>query len=231
MPNFGADGQARLNVYSLELSKQIKKQNVGLLVYKGSCFAMFLHSTVASQDELRAADMLILTSLPKPHHQLQLGGLDVAPANQPSPRSMDDLALEVEELFERQLRLDSLLSMSQKILDELKERLQSCTNSMLPSHNYTLPAGQEQGTYLALEVGGSNLRVALVELDGQATGHQRLRVRRMESSPIDANIRQLKGFAFFDWIADRIRYMLAIPNQLKWAEPLRMGVAWAFPVE
>lgn len=192
---------------------------------------MFLHSPTVSQDEPRAADLLILTSLPNSHDQLQPKGVDVTPAHQPSPRSMDDLALEVEDLFERQLRIESLLSMSKKIQGQLKERLQFCTDSMLPSHNYTLPGGQEQGIYLALEVGGSNLRVALVELDCKAIGHQRLRVRRMESSPIDTNIRQLRGFAFFDWIADRIRYMLAISNQLKWAEPLRMGVAWAFPVE
>lgn len=192
---------------------------------------MCLHSTGVSHDEARAADMLILTSLPKPHDQLQSKGVNVASVHRPPPRSMDDLALEVEDLFERHLKIESLLSMSKKIQGELKERLQSCPDSMLPSHNYTLPAGQEQGIYLALEVGGSNLRIALIELDGQATGHQRLRVRRMESSPIDSKIRQLRGSAFFDWIADRIRYMLAISSQLKWAEPLRMGVAWAFPVE
>lgn len=193
---------------------------------------MFLHSTAVSQDVPPTADMLVLPSLSKPHHQLQSGGVDVAPTHPNSSRSMDAFALEVEDLFERQLRIEILLSMSKKIQGELKERLQSCTctDSMLPSHNYTLPTGQEQGIYLALEVGGSNLRVALVELDGHATGHQRLRVQRMESSPINANIRQLPGFAFFDWIADRIRHMLAIPNQLKLAEPLRLGVAWAFPV-
>lgn len=175
--------------------------------------------------------MLVLTPLSQPHHHLQSGGVDIAPTNQTSPRSIDDFALEVEDLFERQLRIETLLSISKKIQGELKERLQSCTDSMLPSHHYTLPTGQEQGIYLALEVGGSNLRVALIELGGHATGHQRLRVRRMESFPIDASIRQLQGFAFFDWIADRIRYMLAIPNQLKLPEPLRLGVAWAFPVE
>lgn len=192
---------------------------------------MFLHSTAVSQDVPPTADMLVLAPLSQPHHHLQSGGVDATPTYQTSPRSMDDFALEVEDLFERQLRIETLLSISKKIQGELKERLQSCTDSMLPSHNYSLPTGQEQGIYLALEVGGSNLRVALVELDGHATGHQRLRVRRMESSPIDAIIRQLPGFAFFDWIADRIRHMLSIPNQLKLPEPLRLGVAWAFPVE
>lgn len=195
---------------------------------------MFLHSTAVSQDVPTVpptADMLIRTPLSKTDHQLQSRGVNVAPTHQTSPRSMDDFALEVEDIFERQLRIETLLSISKKILGELKERLQSCTDSMLPSYNYTLPAGQEQGTYLALEVGGSNLRIALVELDGHATGHRSLRVRRTESSPIDANIRQLAGFAFFDWIAERIRCMLAIPNQLRLAEPIRLGVAWAFPVE
>ena len=150
-------------------------------------------------------------------------------------RSMNDLLQEVQDLFERQLRIESLLSISRKLQVELKERLDSSLQCMLPSHNYILPSGEERGTYLALEVGGSTLRVATVELSGRSTGAGCLRVRRMECSPIDSHVRKLEGLSFFDWIAERIAEMLvmdkeAYEHMLK-VEPLHMGIAWAFPIE
>ena len=151
------------------------------------------------------------------------------------PRSMDDLLQEVQDLFERQLRVESLLSLSKKLQIELKERLDSSPQCMLPSHNYTLPNGEEKGTYLALEVGGSTLRVALVELSGRSRGSECLRVRRMECSPIDSQVRNLHGLSFFDWIADRIAEMLVMDKEayehMMKVEPLHMGIAWAFPIE
>lgn len=177
------------------------------------------------------ANMLVVTPAPKPPHQLQAGVGDGDNARQSFSRNMEDLMLEVEDLFERQLRIESLLSMSRKLQAELKERLKSSPQSMLPSHNYTLPTGQERGIYLALEVGGSTLRVALVELHGQGVNQERLRVRRIEISPIDANVRHLRELAFFDWIAARIGDMLAMEVNTKMDEPLRMGIAWSFPIE
>ena len=177
------------------------------------------------------ANMLMFTSSPKPPHQLLPKALNGVNVTHIASRSMDDLLLEVEELFTQQLRIESLLSISRKIQSELRERLNSSPQSMLPSYNYTLPTGQERGLYLALEIGGSTLRVALVQLYGKSVNHERLRVRRIKCSPIDAAVRQLKEVAFFDWIADRIRDMLAMENHLTKAEPLRMGIAWSFPVE
>lgn len=178
-----------------------------------------------------AANMLIVTPAPKPPHQLQASMMNGDHVRQLSSRNMEDLMLEVEDLFERQLRIESLLSMSRKLQGELRERLKSGPQSMLPSHNYTLPTGHERGIYLALEVGGSTLRVALVELHGQGVSQERLRVRRIECSPIDANVRQLRELAFFDWIAARIGDMLAMEVNTKMDEPLRMGIAWSFPIE
>ncbi len=175
--------------------------------------------------------MLKFSSSPKLLHQLQPGGLKAGQMEQGASRSLESLTLEVKDLFERHLRIEALLSISKKIRGELKERLQFSPQSMLPSHNYTLPTGQEQGIYLALEVGGSTLRVALVELGRKGIGQERLRVRCKECSPIDASVRQLKGLAFFDWIAERIRDMLAMASDVEWREPLRMGIAWSFPVE
>ncbi|KAL9600171.1 MAG: hypothetical protein Q9179_003305 [Wetmoreana sp. 5 TL-2023] len=149
--------------------------------------------------------------------------------------TMDKLLKEVQELFEQQLRVDSLLALSKKLQTELRERLQSSPQCMLPSHNYTLPNGQEHGTYLALEVGGSTLRVALVDLDGRSSSRQPLRIRRIVTSTIDSKVRDLRGVAFFDWIAGKVGEMLLADReardytQLK--EPLPMGIAWSFPID
>lgn len=174
------------------------------------------------------------TLLHAPHlHQLKSS----AESNEVAiyPRSMEDLLQEVQNLFEQQLRVKSLLSLSKKLQIELKERLVSSPHCMLPSHNYTLPNGEESGTYLALEVGGSTLRVATVELSGRSMGTECLRVRRMECSPIDSHVRKLQGLSFFDWIAERIAEMLVMDKEayehMLNVEPLHMGIAWSFPIE
>jgi hexokinase len=153
----------------------------------------------------------------------------------PSPcRSLDDLLLEVQEHFERQLKVDILLSISQKLQGQLKRSLISNPQCMLPSHHYHLPSGQEKGIYLALEVGGSNLKVALIELKGQDVTHGRLEMLRMECSPIEERFKDLSE-AFFDWIAQKIEEMLSgdahTHNHTKGVKPLRMGIAWSFPLE
>ncbi|KAL8837167.1 MAG: hypothetical protein Q9170_002628 [Blastenia crenularia] len=149
--------------------------------------------------------------------------------------TMDSLLKEVQGLFEQQLRVEQLLAISKKLQAELEERLQSSPTCMLPSHNYTLPNGKEQGTYLAMEVGGSTLRVALVDLDGRNRSGQSLRIRRIVTSTIDNRVRDLRGVAFFDWIAGRVAEMLSADRaaydhtQLK--EPLPLGIAWSFPID
>lgn len=179
--------------------------------------------------------MLNIASSPQPPHQLSLGLPIIGNALERPLRSMDDLVTEVKELFEHQLKVESLLSMSKKLQNQLREHLESSPQSMLPSHNYTLPTGQERGVYLAVEIGGSNLRVALVELGSGAVNQERLRVRRMECSPISESVRQMENLTFFDWMAERIRDMLAVNEQsrdhMQLDEPLRMGIAWSFPLE
>lgn len=179
--------------------------------------------------------MLICDPLLHPPHLHQLKSSVESNEVAIYPRSMEDLLQEVQKLFAQQLRIESLLSLSKKLQVELKEHLVSSPQCMLPSHNYTLPNGEEKGTYLALEVGGSTLRVATVELSGRSTGSECLRVRRMECSPIDSHVRKFQGLSFFDWIAERIAEMLVMDKEasehmLK-VEPLHMGIAWAFPIE
>jgi len=140
---------------------------------------------------------------------------------------------EVVPLFETPLQPWNLLAMSCKLQKQFKEKLQSSSVCMLPSYNYTLPRGDEVGKYLSLDVGGSNLRVAVVDLVGKTCVEQPMRISRMDTWRIDDSVRVLKGQAFFDWIAEKIDEMLFKSKSMynEDAQPLPMGVAWSFPLE
>ena len=160
----------------------------------------------------------------------------LAPQVYPMPaaeRTLDDLSAEVQQLFQGHLPLREI---SKKLQHELRQHLVSSPQCMLPSYTYNLPTGEEKGIYLALEVGGSNLRTALVELAGRTKhGNTPLGIRRAATYPIEKHIRQLEGLAFFDWMAERIRDMLSSEStelsNHKGSQPLPMGIAWSFPVE
>ncbi|KAL6718562.1 N-acetylglucosamine kinase 1 [Lecanora helva] len=149
--------------------------------------------------------------------------------------TLDNFLEEVQQAFEQQLQIDSLLSISKELQAEFKQHLISSPQCMLPSFNYILPTGEELGTYLALEVGGSNLRMALVELLGRRHEQESMRIKHTLCFPIDSSVRQLQDHAFFDWMAEKIREMLLLHNETKHSteetEPLRMGVAWSFPID
>ena len=145
---------------------------------------------------------------------------------------LDALLQEVHMQFGQQSRIEDLLALSEKLQAELRQHMISSPQRMLPSFNYELPTGKEQGTYLAVEVGGSNLRVALVTLNGRNLGIQ---IQRTMCFSIDTFIRGLKEYHFFDWMAVRVGEVLAAEvetlGHTEGNGPLPMGVAWSFPIE
>jgi hexokinase len=148
-------------------------------------------------------------------------------------RTLEAFAEEVVQLFTARLDIQSMLSMSSKMCQQYKEKLHGYHGCMLPSYNCMLPTGQEMGTYLAMDLGGSTFRVALVELSGRTAGLPGLRIIRMSISPIDEGVRQLEGTLLFDWMAQKIEAMLAEgPETCGYEiEPLPVGLAWSFPIE
>ncbi|KAF2196250.1 actin-like ATPase domain-containing protein [Delitschia confertaspora ATCC 74209] len=148
-------------------------------------------------------------------------------------RTMAELLREVQQLFEAPLTPAGLLQMSGKLQEQFAPKLQDSDICMLPSYNHKLPTGLEQGTYLALDVGGSTFRVAVVELSGKKPGAKSMRIVNMKSYKIDNPIRALKGSEFFDWMAEKIETAIAAPElkQTNGKTPWRMGLSWSFPVE
>ena len=79
---------------------------------------------------------------------------------------MDTLLEEINNLFKIPLRIEHLARLSEQLQLEYHGKLQSSEICMLPSYLHALPSGQETGNFLALDQGGSNFRVALIELRG-----------------------------------------------------------------
>ncbi|KAF2761392.1 actin-like ATPase domain-containing protein [Pseudovirgaria hyperparasitica] len=151
---------------------------------------------------------------------------DVVPHSQ---RNMHDFLFDVKSTFEAPLSLDSLLAMSTQLQDEFRQKLQSSTECMLPSFSHTLPTGDERGTFLALDVGGTNFRVALVELNGKDSTTSGMWMSKMRSFRIDNAVRSLPGAAFFDWMAEKIQEVLS-QSDIQNTAVLSMGLSWSFPI-
>jgi hypothetical protein len=125
----------------------------------------------------------------------------------------------------------------------------------LPTPVTRLPTGEEVGRYLAIDVGGSNLRVAFIELLGEdadsdkgATGAsgrsrdtirkaQRQRVRRTleKAWPIQEHLKKDKADDLFSWIGDCIAEVVAdslTSDATKGEVPaeLEMGITFSFPI-
>lgn len=152
----------------------------------------------------------------------------------PHDSRMEDFLRDAERLFESQLQLSSLLAMSGKLQEQFAPKLDSSDICMLPSYIFNLPTGDERGTYLALDVGGSTFRVAVVELSGRTKGKEEcMKIIKMRSFRIDTLVKALKGHEFFDWMADRIGDVLEDPlvKQCHGAGTFAMGLAWSFPIE
>lgn len=150
-------------------------------------------------------------------------------------QTIDNFAAEVCDLFQRPLERKTLLAISNEIRAEYVAKLQCPLSiSMLPSYQHELPTGEERGDFLALDVGGSTFRIALVKLKGgsEGGGGGSTQIMRICAFAIDRDVRNLKGQEFFDWMAQRIGDIIAEYNSVEWTEKtLAMGLAWSFPVE
>lgn len=147
-------------------------------------------------------------------------------------RTLDSLKDEIMQLFHAPCTIRRMLSMSSALRVQYKAKLQESEACMLPSFCDALPTGQEKGTYIALDVGGSTFRVALIELRGRNTEQVPMVIKHMTTSKIDERIRKLPSAQFFDWMAGRIEAMLEHEKNLLLSDqPVPMGLAWSFPIE
>ena len=158
------------------------------------------------------------------------------PAMFPATTTLNDLADQIHHTLLSALTLDQMLVMSRKIQAQSTVGLQSSPACMLPSFTHLLPSGREQGTYLAIDVGGSTFRVALVRLYG-GERQRAAEIVLMSSARIDASVRALEGQHFFDWMAAHIEAMLCqvddedLGSRIAGGLPLPVGLSWSFPID
>ncbi|KAK4134762.1 actin-like ATPase domain-containing protein [Trichocladium antarcticum] len=155
-------------------------------------------------------------------------------ASQPkTPRDVvADFLVDAEHHFLGYTSAGGLEEFSQKLKHQFREGLWSDPACMLPSYNSQLPTGRESGQYLALDVGGSTLRVALVELRRRDVSECGSRIVRMNTFKIDNDVRSLRGAEFFEWMAERIHGTVERSENGHTTEhPLLVGLAWSFPIE
>jgi len=146
-------------------------------------------------------------------------------------KAIADFLKEAEERLLGPIENDRLRAFSSDLKAQFRERLQTHPECMLPSFNHLLPTGKEIGQFLALDVGGSTLRVGLVELRGREASGRECQIVRMISFKITPDIKRLEGMAFFDWMAERIREVLHKDGVAYTQNPIPIGLAWSFPVE
>ena len=123
-----------------------------------------------------------------------------------------------------------LLAASDRLLAQVRTQLRVAPQCMLPSYTRALPTGEERGAAVAVDLGGSTLRVAAVELRGRAAPGARLRVVARGDCRVGAAVKALPGPAFFDWIAERVGRVLADGGMGDGAGRA-VGVTWSFPIE
>ncbi|RVX74586.1 hypothetical protein B0A52_01712 [Exophiala mesophila] len=150
-----------------------------------------------------------------------------------SLHSLDSLKDEIMRLFRQPCTMRRMMSMSSALRIQYKAKMQDSPACMLPSFCHSLPTGQEKGTFIALDVGGSTFRIALVELRGRHTeGGSPMVIKHITSFKIDDSIRRLPSTQFFDWMASNIDGILHLDKDLSSSDQIiPMGLAWSFPVE
>ncbi|KAF5708615.1 hexokinase [Fusarium mundagurra] len=152
-----------------------------------------------------------------------------------TPRnSTQDFLKETEALFLDPVSHDGLQQLSHNLRKQLLGRLETDMKCMLLSDSHQLPRRTEVGRFVALDVGGSAFRVALVELCGRMSNiGDESRIVSMRNFHITPEIKALEGMAFFDWMAERILETLSteLEQHDRSDGPLPMSMAWSFPIE
>ena len=135
-----------------------------------------------------------------------------------------------------------------------KDLARHSDEQFLPTPVTSLPSGDEIGQYLAIDVGGTNLRVAFIDLLGEEADHdasingpersretikkaQRPRVRRTleKAWPIGEHLKLDKAEDLFSWIGDCIAEVVADrltadAQRMPIPDELNMGITFSFPM-
>ncbi|KAF8639769.1 hypothetical protein AX17_001029 [Amanita inopinata Kibby_2008] len=158
-----------------------------------------------------------------------------------SPTSFSDDEQRILSDIDRQFHLstDTLVDLTKAFLDEFNDGLASYNHpmAMIPTFVTGVPDGTEKGTFLALDLGGTNLRVCEVVLNGDKTFD--LRQQKYKVSEV---LKTGDAVALFDYLADSVDAFLMTEASIDYQSPshaspaadyddVLLGLTFSFPVE
>ncbi|KIX04418.1 uncharacterized protein Z518_05286 [Rhinocladiella mackenziei CBS 650.93] len=182
----------------------------------------------------------------------ELASIQSASNGSPPPDDLEhELDTYVQPLLIDDIVVHNLAYQFSKVYQELALHSEE---QFLPTPVTKLPSGRETGQFLAIDVGGTNLRVAFIELLGDADEQlptangpersretirnaQRPRVRRTleKAWPIGEHLKMDKTEDLFAWIGDCIAEVVgdrltSDMGRVPVPEELPMGITFSFPM-
>ncbi|KAJ3331807.1 hexokinase A [Blyttiomyces sp. JEL0837] len=141
-----------------------------------------------------------------------------------------------DEIPECLQRLDQLFSVPADKLNQIVRHMvvdmkkglldDNQTLKMIPSHVIRRPNGSEIGSFLALDLGGSNFRVCEVTLEGN--GITRMRQRKYT---VKEELKTGKGTDLFDFFAECVgSFLEEIETSATKGKERKLGFTFSFPV-
>lgn len=143
------------------------------------------------------------------------------------------------------LNVQTLLDLARRFSETYQDLAKTSTEHFLTTPVTALPTGKEQGRFLAIDVGGSNLRVGFVELTGEslAADHDHPKdedslfasIRRSHdrSWPIGDHLKMDQPEDLFRWIGDCMAEVIreAVESaMISTDNVVQLGVTFSFPM-
>ncbi|KAF2750332.1 actin-like ATPase domain-containing protein [Sporormia fimetaria CBS 119925] len=141
----------------------------------------------------------------------------------------------------------TLLDLAGRFSDTYRDLAKTSTDHFLVTPVTALPSGKEKGKFLSIDVGGTNLRVGIIELlgevgSGSQNGKERVeKIKRShdKSWPIEDHMKMDKAEDLFAWIGDCIAEVITEAIQESgdtasstpaFGDELPLGITFSFPM-
>ncbi|KAI3404537.2 NAG5 [Candida oxycetoniae] len=148
-----------------------------------------------------------------------------------SEEEESNLLEKIAESFTSPLTQENLTIQSQLLLNDFRRSLGENGISMVPSYNLS-PDGSEHGQYLVIDLGGSTLRIAVIDIspDLQRSRSERVHIVLEEKWIISNEYKNIDR-NFFKFIGSKIMEILSRQDLIKSSSLIKTGMTWSFPLE
>ncbi|KAI5954671.1 NAG5 [Candida jiufengensis] len=146
--------------------------------------------------------------------------------------STSSLLDSIVDSFTKPLNNENLNNHSNLLVDDFNSSLLQDSITMIPNYNIS-PTGEEEGSYLVVDLGGSTLRVAIVNIDSPLSNKDRkdrLQVI-IENKWIISNEYKTINYEFFKFIGSKIQDTLNKQSLINTKNVINTGITWSFPLD